>query len=981
MPDPSPEQPPSWPPTSEPAATPTNPPRITARGVGHLPSTTPEDEPSASERYERPPGGGGLYGDPAQQGGPYGDLDPETRQNEWSGAFGDPAPTTPPDVPQQAGPAYADPQAGTLFAQPQAAPGSASQDTQGAGFQDFTPQTPSPGPQSELGDAADWPPKSSQDWMAQQTQTGWGLSSGGAAWSGTGQPPESTPPPQSPGDQSLRPDAAATPYGASASAPGFDPPTYDAPKLPGQGTGGGSLEFPELRADPYEADVYGQTQYRGDSGGQDLYQSDPYQAERLQDEARQARGQYQTSQQGEPFPPVPQQGSYGEQPGGYGEQPYGSGSDAFAAGAETPPQDPYGAQGAPGGQFGSGSDAFSANAPAAQRDPYAAPASSYSEPSDYGEQSSYGDQQYGDQGFTDPAYSDQGQQSETVTADAVPAQRAGEGSPAAEAPAEPAPNQARVAPPTHRGVRYAIYGIGGLITLGLIIGIVLMLGAEPPREPGGQGDDAGSEGGDNSGADEALTPERYGELAAAAGSEEWFSWRYGEAGENGAEELAQAGGDALATEPLMGDADRSVQGQLGYVTDESNLSGIDHVTAVESTDDSIGIAPRAGGRFSDDGAPELELTEGATADCLNGLGTELGRPVAMARPEQSAEVNAHAVIAFSSGIIATTGISGAQGGTCLQLPAGQVPTDVALTDGNELALVTTWTAESQTGSLVVIALGDKAGSYQSSWSESYPGLPNAGHFAAAEILGTVELPFSAPTSVDAWSNSSGSLTVERGTVADGAGRDDVASASHALIGDLSASQVALVDLGPTLEGLAAQYYDGAEFAFSAAAGDPVAFDGGVADVATTEDGSAVATVDGVVHETDDALAETAATDVGANPTCLVVGSQSGAFIATSRGEAKISWVQGGEVAKELADSRMTDPLCASETPALDAGSYGGTAAVVLVSDYEGQKLHAYLDGEATLPGGATVGGEGFSYGGAYEVAGKPWGSSVTVDLD
>jgi hypothetical protein len=218
-------------------------------------------------------------------------------------------------------------------------------------------------------------------------------------------------------------------------------------------------------------------------------------------------------------------------------------------------------------------------------------------------------------------------------------------------------------------------------------------------------------------------------------------------------------------------------------------------------------------------------------------------------------------------------------------------------------------------------------------------------------------------------------------VADGAGRDQVATAGYAIVGDLSASQVAVVNLASTFEGLAAQHYDGAEFKFDATAGEAVGFDGGVADVAATESASAVATSDGTVHELDGSLKETAATEVGANPTCLVVGTQSGAFIATSRGEAKVSWVSGGKVEKELTDSRMADPLCASETPALNAKGYEGTAAMVLVTDYTGQKLHSYLDGQATIPGGATVGGDGFSYAGAYEVAGNPWGASVTVDLE
>ncbi|MCD0446090.1 hypothetical protein LO763_20985 [Glycomyces sp. A-F 0318] len=848
----------------------------------------PEDE-QASDLFRPAAPGPGVYGEPPQAADPY-DLDPEARRNEWAADLGGA-----PEVPQQPGPQYPSPQA----PDPQA-PG---------------PQGGAPQQGGEWGESGDWPPKSSQDWMAQQSQTPWGLSSSGGPWPG----PDAAP--QDAGAAPGAPDQGAV-YGAPASGPAFNAP-------PQQDQQGGSLEFPELRADPYEADVYGHAQYRGDAGGQDLYQSDPYQADRLQAEARQAREDYQAAQQ----PPAP----FGppQQPGGapFGEQPFG----------EQPSGGPFGEQ------------QYQAEVPPAP-------------------QSNYSDQPFGEQ----PPYPEQARQEPApAPAESVPAQRGVE---APEAPAEPDPAPVRTAPPTHRGVRYAIYGVGGLITLGLIIGIVIMLGAAPPSEPTQEGDGSDEGAGEDSGADTALDAERYGELAAAAGTAEWFSWRYGDAGGgSGAEEVAAVGGDVLATEPLLGDADQSVQGQLGYLTDDAGLTGIDHITAVESTDDLIGLTPRAGGRFSEDG-PEPELKEGATADCLSGLG-DLGRPVALARPEQSGEVGAHSVIVFSSGIVATTGISGAQGGTCLQLPDGQVPTDVALTDGNELALVTTWNPASQTGALVVLAMGDKSGSYQSSWSESYPGLPNPGHFESAAIVGTVDLPFTAPTSVDAWSNSGGSLSLERGTVEDGAHRDTVASAGYAIVGDLSASQVAVVDLASTLEGLAAQYYDGAEFAFDAAAGEAVGFDGGVADVAATEGASAVATSDGVVHELDGELKETAATEVGANPTCLVVGAQSGAFIATSRGDATVSWVSGGEVSKELADSRLTDPVCASETPAMDVKGYAGNAVVVLVSDFEGGRLHAYLDGEATIPGGATVGGEGFSYGGAYEVAGKPWGASVTVDVD
>ena len=536
-------------------------------------------------------------------------------------------------------------------------------------------------------------------------------------------------------------------------------------------------------------------------------------------------------------------------------------------------------------------------------------------------------------------------------------------------------------PPTIKGLRYALYGIGGIFTLGLIVAMVAMLGGPPATDPSDQGEEPGSD--DAAGESEdggALTAERYAELAAAAGTAEWFEWRYGAAGQNAAaEEVAALDGSAVASEPLYGEGDRSVQGQMGYVTDDADLSGIDHITAVEANDGQIRPAPRAGGRFSDDG-PELELTDGSTAECIAELGVDLGHPVALARPDQSEEADAHSVIAFSGGVVATAGISSAQGGTCVQLPAGHVPTDVAVTDGNELALVTTWQPESQTGSLVAIAFSDKSGTYGSSWSEPYLGLPNPGHFGAAEIIGTVELPFSAPTSVDAWSDSSGSLGLTRTTIEEGY-RDTVASDSYALVGSKAESQVAVVDLTSTLTGLAAAVYDGAEFTFDASAGDAVGFGGEIADVAVDGDTLAVATAAGEVIELGRDLSEVASTDVGSAPACMVLGAQSGRFLVTSRADATLRWVSDGEVTDELSDSRLTDPVCASETPGYDISGYGGNATMVLVSDYGGQALHAYLMGEATLAGGGAVGGDGFSYAGAYEVDGNPFAASVTVDQE
>ncbi|THV43594.1 hypothetical protein [Glycomyces buryatensis] len=947
MPDPTPEQPPSWPPASEPTATPTNPPRITTRGVGHVPpppqedAQPPEGVPPQADPYQQAPPASAGYGDPGAGSGiadAFGKrrAEPEVpRQSDWGGSdlgASFPPRSTEPEAPQPTGwgAEPEPPRQSEWLTEPPVKSEWADSDLGGPVSYPAGPPTA----ETQRPDFSDqWPPRENSEWISQQSaqaDSGWGISNGGAAWRDSGVPADLEP--ERPADQSYSPDPNAVPYGSDPQAYGNpQPDAYGAPQADG---------FGAPPADAYgapQADAFGAPQpdaFAPETGQGGAFGSQPYQPEPARNEGFGHEGFQAEAPQANPYAPEqqPYQGGMSQD-----EQYF---ADLRAPGAAQ--SDPYQREEQP---FG-GADAY-----APEHQP-PAPESAY------------------------------------PSAPGVPEQRQADTAPPHEAaPAEPAPPQPEerrtvTAPPTHRGVRYAIYGIGGLITLGLIIGIVLMLGSgAPPDEPGDQGGD-GDSGGANPGAGDELTPERYTELAGSVGTAEWFEWRYGTAGENGAsEELAQAGGDAIASEPLLGDTDRSIQGQLAYASDDADLSGVDHVTTVEATDSQLGLTPRAGGRFSEEGHPELELQDGSTADCIAELGTDLGKPVALARPEQSAEVNAHSVIAFSSGIIATTGISGAQGGTCLQLPDGHVPTDVALTDGNELALVTTWQPESQTGSLVVVALSDQAGKYQSSWSEPYAGLPNTGAFGAAETVGVVELPFTAPTSVDAWSNSSGSLSLSRATIEDGAHADTVATSGYALVGSLAEGQVTRIDLASTLAGLAAQHYEGAEFAFDAAAGDPVDLEGGIADVAATEDVLAVATGDGVVHELDSELAEQSATEVGANPTCLVVGAQSGEFIATSRGDAKVSWVSGGEVTRELADQRLTDPLCASETPALEAKGYSGSATMLLVADFGGQALHSYLVGAGQTAGGAGIGEDGaISYAGAYEVEGNPFGTSVTVDL-
>lgn len=579
-------------------------------------------------------------------------------------------------------------------------------------------------------------------------------------------------------------------------------------------------------------------------------------------------------------------------------------------------------------------------------------------------------------------------------------------------------------PPTHgRRVRWAIYGVGGLITVALIIAIILMLGTPPPDNlPGGQESTENESSDSDSNA--LINPEgdvnweTYENLAGTAGSAEWLEWRFGPAadGGTGADDTSISEPDTSTVDSngleriyQYGDAAemanwRNVQGQLAYVPDDGDLSGVDHVTTVEVASDLLGFTPRPGGRWSDEGTPELELEQGSTAECLEDIDRGLGRPVDMARASGS-EINAHSVTVFSSGVLATAGISGAQGGTCLALPEGNVPTAVAVTSNNEFALVTAWNSDQESATLAIVALGDQAGSYSSSWPEQYPGLPNPGHFGVAKLLSVQELPLATPTTISAFTDSSASLTDGRSGDADGPAQEHseaVATAGYAIIGSQPEHEAAVVDLSPLLSHVSEGYFsddvdvgmdddqwpetfdDDHEQAPIVAS--ELEFDDEVSSLTAGDDQAAIATRDGTVHLVDmsdlDSLTAAGSVEVGDNPTCVEWGQQSDELLVTSRGTGSVQWIDDGEVVRELFDERITDPLCATEAARVDALDYVGNVPTVLIADFEGRGLHSYRFDDATLANGADVPLEGdFEFGGTYEVTGKPFNVSLAMDID
>lgn len=133
-------------------------------------------------------------------------------------------------------------------------------------------------------------------------------------------------------------------------------------------------------------------------------------------------------------------------------------------------------------------------------------------------------------------------------------------------------------------------------------------------------------------------------------------------------------------------------------------------------------------------------------------------PVAIARGRANASQVGFA--AFVDGTILPTlvGNSAAEGldTAGIRLPQGMVPTSMAVTPYNEFLVVTVWDTNTLTGKLAFIALrprqmavGNPSQTQNTRW---YWGAPGAWTIRGMKLLGFVDLPFAAPSSVDVSNN-------------------------------------------------------------------------------------------------------------------------------------------------------------------------------------------------------------------------------------
>jgi len=207
-------------------------------------------------------------------------------------------------------------------------------------------------------------------------------------------------------------------------------------------------------------------------------------------------------------------------------------------------------------------------------------------------------------------------------------------------------------------------------------------------------------------------------------------------------------------------------------------------------------------------------------------------PVTIARGRANASQIGFA--AFRDGTIQPTVVGNSApeffDGTGIRLPDGMVPTAMAVTPYNEFLVVTVWDTTTLSGKLAFIALrprqmavGSPEQTRNTRW---YWGTPGAWTNRGMKLLGFVDLPFAAPTSVDVSNNLvlqnprgfSDNDDPSRGDLSRQSARDlwrsvdpiypagdvqwhQLASAGYAVVASRSEGRVSFVDMTPLY-----QYY-------------------------------------------------------------------------------------------------------------------------------------------------------------------------------
>ncbi len=342
----------------------------------------------------------------------------------------------------------------------------------------------------------------------------------------------------------------------------------------------------------------------------------------------------------------------------------------------------------------------------------------------------------------------------------------------------------------------------------------------------------------------AIVPDNYRRLASSYGAEEGLRYRFGEdgtcygatatspalyqpidqfclrSGNYGSGLLYQVGPPACTTD--VGDYS-STQGVALYMPDVATGGGVD---VLQTISEGFGVF---------ESKPQVSWTFGTAvpsqlgdASWITTNGGPVQTPIAAARSyrDPNGEQNVNALVAFQSGLLGAFGENTGNNGFKTKLPHGLVPTSLALTNGNELALVTVWDPSDLSGKLVVLAMTTceestmpmclPNGSLLSTYAiqhQPYPGFVNDANYTGAKLLGVLPLPIHAPTAISAttnyalgWWTKGGSNTnasqfdfsneTDRQTFVAGENRAKYSSAGFAVVVSQSEKKAVFVDLAP-----------------------------------------------------------------------------------------------------------------------------------------------------------------------------------------
>jgi hypothetical protein len=200
--------------------------------------------------------------------------------------------------------------------------------------------------------------------------------------------------------------------------------------------------------------------------------------------------------------------------------------------------------------------------------------------------------------------------------------------------------------------------------------------------------------------------------------------------------------------PISGGQYWSDSGQVGYVPDNPTDAGLDRIQVYAFYSHVFTTNPRldwaSGSPHSDPQTRDPYYAQ------LNGAPPT--QPIAMARGYGLNQNEA--LVIYRDGLLGVAGTQTSRRGSDrpypgLVFPVNKVPTGIAITTENEFALVTIWDTTTLKGQLAVIAL---EGKYLASHTMPYMAMPNEGSWSDFKLLGYVDLPMSAPSSVAAASN-------------------------------------------------------------------------------------------------------------------------------------------------------------------------------------------------------------------------------------